>query len=62
MASTKVVAGIVVYEWIEQKMLYTTIGSMALFDQNCSFCKAGFGEWRLIIFCHDNQPIIDFWV
>ena len=40
MASIKVAAGIVVYKWMEHKMLYTTIGSTALFEQNCSFYKA----------------------
>ena len=45
MASMKVVAGIVVDEWIEHKMLYTTIGRVAGLELNCSFCKAKFGVW-----------------
>ena len=32
MASIKVVAGIVVYEWIDNKKLYTIIGTIAWFE------------------------------
>ena len=53
MASMKVVAGIVVYEWIEHKVLYTPIGRIAWFERNYSFCKAGFGKWHLpIVYTH----------
>ena len=57
MASMKVVAGIVVYESIEHKMLYTIIGSMAWFERNCSLCKARFGKWQSIIFLNSLSAI-----
>ena len=51
MASMKLVVGIVVYEKIERKMLYTAIGRVAWFEGTCGFCKAKFGERQSIIFC-----------